>query len=318
MEFDTETLLPTFHVRVGHFGGSNAFAIGRRLGMPPEVLATAQMHLDADQHRLMELADRLQGELQVLEQLRRQAEDDRLLAARVRRDYETKVAEIDAERRLQLTHAADEASQWLVDTRRRLDEAIHRLRRQGLTPEVEPARMLVRQVEAELEQMRAQTSLPEPEVRPMPAGEIVWLPKWRVRGVVLRWPEAGELVEVQAGQMTLKVPASQLEPLSNRELPSPTPLSPPPYVRRHSTKEISSELNLIGVRVPDALSHLDKYLDDVVAAGLQRVRIIHGKGSGRLRAAVHELLTSHPQVKAYMPCTPQEGGWGATSVEMYA
>ena len=63
MEFDAETLLPTFHVRVGHFGGSNAFAIGRRLGMPPEVLATAQMHIDADQHRLMEVADRLQGEL---------------------------------------------------------------------------------------------------------------------------------------------------------------------------------------------------------------------------------------------------------------
>ena len=77
MEFDAETLLPTFHVRVGHFGGSNAFSIGRRLGMPPEVLATAQMHIDADQHRLMEVADRLQGELQTLEQLRREVERDR-------------------------------------------------------------------------------------------------------------------------------------------------------------------------------------------------------------------------------------------------
>jgi DNA mismatch repair protein MutS2 len=318
MEFDTETLLPTFHVRVGHFGGSNAFAIGQRLGMPPEVLTTAQVHMDADQHRLMEVAARLQGELQALEQLRREVEHDRHLAAQARTDYETKVAEVDAERRLHLAHAADEASRWLADTRRRLDEAIHQVRRQGLTPVVEPARVLVRQVEEELEQMIAQTSPPAPEVRPVPAGEVVWLPKWRVRGVVLKWPEAGDLVEVQAGHMILKVPASQLEPLSTREPLPPTPLPSPPYARRHSTQNISSELNLIGWRVADALAHLEKYLDDAVAAGLHRVRIIHGKGSGRLRAAVHELLTSHPQVKAYMPCTPQEGGWGATSVDMYA
>jgi DNA mismatch repair protein MutS2 len=318
MEFDAETLLPTFHVRVGHFGGSNAFAIGRRLGMPPEVLATAQMHIDADQHRLMEVADRLQGELQALEQLRREVERDRHLAAQARRHYETKVAEIDAARRLQLAQATDEASQLLAEARRRLDEAIHQVRRQGLTPEVEPARALVRQVETELEQMIAQTTLPEPEMRPVPVGEVVWLPKWRVRGVVLKWPEAGDLVEVQAGQMTLKVPASQLEPLSTREAPPPALRSPLPYGRRHSVQEVSPELNIIGWRVPDALSHLDKYLDEAVAAGLQRVRIIHGKGSGRLRAAVHELLTSHPQVKAYIPCNPQEGGWGATLVEMHA
>jgi len=316
MEFDTETLLPTFHVRVGHFGGSNAFAIGQRLGMPPEVLATAQMHTDADQRRLTEVAERLQAELRALEQLRREVERDRHLAAQARGNYEIKVAEIDEERRLQLAHAADEARQWLAEARRRLDEAIHQVRRQGFTPELEPARALVRQVEAELKQMTVQTTPPEPEVRPVPVGAVVWLPKWRVRGVVLKWPEAGDLVEVQAGHMTLKVPASQLEPLSTHELPSPAPLSPPSYIRRHSRSEISPELNIIGWRVPDALSHLDKYLDEAVSAGLRRLRIIHGKGSGRLRAAVHELLTSHPQVKAYMPCNPQEGGWGATLVEI--
>jgi DNA mismatch repair protein MutS2 len=305
-------------VRVGHFGGSNAFAIGRRLGMPPDVLATAQRHIDADQHRLMEAADRLQGELQALERLRREVERERHLAVQARTDYETKAAEIDAARRLQLAHAADEASQWLADARRRLDEAIHQVRRQGLTPEVEPARAMVRQVEAELEQMLAQTSPPEPDASPVPVGEVVWLPKWRVRGVVLKWPEAGDLVEVQAGQMTLKVPASQLEPLSARQPSPPAPLAPAPYVRRRSAQAVSPELNLIGWRITDALPQVDKYLDEAVAAGLQRVRIIHGKGSGRLRAAVHELLTSHPQVKAYMPCNPQEGGWGATAVEIHA
>ena len=179
------------------------------LGLPPEVLATAQTHIDADQHQLTEVAERLQAELRALEQLRREVERDRHLAAQARGDYEIKVAEIDAERQRQLAHAADEARQWLAAARRRLDEAIHQVRRQGLRPELEPARTLVRQVEAELEQMMAQTTPPEPEVRPVPVGAVVWLPKWRVRGVVLKWPEAGDLVEVQAGHMTLKVPASQ-------------------------------------------------------------------------------------------------------------
>jgi DNA mismatch repair protein MutS2 len=318
MEFDAETLRPTFHVRVGQVGGSNAFAICRRLGMPPEVLATARTHIDADQHRLVEAVDRLQGELRAFDLLRRKVERDRQLAAQARAHYEAKVAEIDEARRTQLAHASAEASRLLVEARRRLDEAIHQVRRQGIMPEVEPARALLRQVEAELEQVTAETTPSEPDVRPVPVGEFVWLPKWRVRGVVLKWPDAGDLVEVQAGQMTLKVAASQIEPLGERELPRSAPFSPAPYARPHSAQEISPELNLIGWRVNDALSYLDKYLDAAVAAGLPRVRIIHGKGSGRLRAAVHDLLTSHPQVKAYMPCSPQEGGWGVTLVEVHA
>jgi len=317
MEFNTETLQPTFHVRVGHFGGSNAFAIGRRLGLPPAVLATAQTYLEADQHRLMEVADRLQSELRGLEQIRREVERDRELAAQARTHYEAKMAEIAAERRRQLAEAADAASQLLAETRRRLDEAIYQVRRQGIKPAVEPARALVHQVEAELEQVMAQMPPPASDIRSMPVGGLVWLPKWRVRGMVLRWPEAGDLVEIQAGQMTLKVPTSQIEPLNQPALQQPILSSAQPYSRRFSVQEVSPELNMIGWRVHDALPCLDKYLDEAVAASMHRVRIIHGKGSGRLRAAVHELLTSHPQVKAYMPCSPQEGGWGATAVELY-
>jgi DNA mismatch repair protein MutS2 len=318
MDFDVETLLPTFRVRVGYFGGSNALAVGQRLGLPPDLLATASKHLDADQHRLVEVAERLQSELQALERARREVEREHQSAAQARLDYETKVAEVEEARRLQAAHTADEARQWLADARRRLDDVISQLRRQGLTPAVEPARAAVQQVEAELGQLMAQTAPADPGVQPLAAGKAVWLPRWRVRGVVLKWPEVGELVEVQAGHVTLKVPASQLEPLSPGEASPPGPRASAPPVRRHSPEEVSPELNLIGWRVADALSHLDRYLDQAVAAGLPRVRIIHGKGSGRLRAAVHELLTSHPQVKAYMPCSPHDGGWGATSVETYA
>ena len=318
MEFDAETLEPTFHMRLGHFGGSNAFAISRRLGMLPEVLSMAQAHMPVDEHRLVEVAERLREELRAVEHARREVERDRQTAGEARVYYEAKLAEVDKERQLLLSQAADDASRLLGEARRRLDEAIHEVRQQGVTPVVEPAREVVRQVEAELAKVAARTSLQEAEAKPLRVGELVWLPKWRVRGVVVKELAPSGVVEVQAGQMTLKVPAAEVELLGETERPYPTRSPTPLYRRVPAVQDIASELNLIGWRVPDALPYLDKYLDAAVAAGLQRVRIIHGKGSGRLRAAVHELLTSHPQVKAFMPCLPDEGGWGATSVEISA
>jgi DNA mismatch repair protein MutS2 len=317
MEFDTETLQPTFRVRMGQFGGSNAFAISRRLGMPDDVLTLAESYLNADEQRLLEVTNRLQGELRALEQQRQAGDRDRQAAAEARTLYEAKVAEIDTERRLELSRTADEARHLLTETRRRLDEAIHQVRQQGVTPVVEPSRELLRQVEAHIEEAVPNPALRDPEPPLLRVGETVWLPKWRVRGVVLTLPTASDLVEVQAGQMTLKVPVSEVEPSAGggRTPPARSSFS---HVRPQSANDMGSELHLIGWRVTDALPYLDKYLDEAVATGLQRVRIIHGKGSGRLRAAIHEFLTAHPQVKAYMPGSPAEGGWGATVVEINA
>ncbi|MBI3328989.1 MAG: endonuclease MutS2 [Nitrospinae bacterium] len=318
MEFDSETLEPTFRVIVGRFGGSNALAISQRLGMPAEVLVTARSHMEVDEHRLGEVADRLQEELRALEKLRREAEKDRLEAAHVRAAYEARLAAIEEECRRRLAGAADEGRQLLAEARRRLDEAIQEVRRQGVVAVAGQGRDLLRQVEAELEAVTANTRPPEAEAKPLRVGEAVWLPMWRIRGILLSRLETGDVVKVQAGQMTLKVPMSQLEPLRETEGSRETSPITPRTSRTDAAGEVSPELNLIGWRVEDALPHVDKYLDRALAAGLQRVRIIHGKGSGRLRAAVHQLLTTHPQVKALIPCSPAEGGWGATAVEIDA
>jgi DNA mismatch repair protein MutS2 len=318
MEFDTDTLQPTFHVRMGYFGGSNAFAISRRLGMPPEVLALAESHLNADEHRLAAVTDRLQEELRALEHQRQASAHDRQAAAEARRLYEAKLAEIDKERDRELSRAADEARQLLTETQRRLEEAVHHVRRQGIAPVVEPSRQLLRQVEADIEQVTPEPASPEPHAHQLRVGEAVWLPRWRVGGVVLTAPTASDVVEVQAGQMTLKVPTAEVEPRHQGRPASKMKSSAVRHVRSPSQQDIAPEVNLIGWRVTDALPYLDKYLDDAVAAGLQRVRVIHGKGSGRLRAAIHEFLTAHPQVKSYLPGSSAEGGWGATVVELDA
>lgn len=318
MEFDAETLQPTFHVRMGHFGGSNALAISRRLGMPTEVLAEADAHLNTAEHRLVDVAERLQEELRRIDHLRRDAEHERRAAAQARQQYEARLMAVEQERQQQLAQTAAAGERLLLEARRRLDEAIQHVHRQGSRPVAAPARELLRQVEADLAALTAPIPPAETAGEPLHVGEEVWLPRWRVRGVILQEPAAGEMVAVQAGQMTLKVPAAQVERVdrtASGERPRAISFR---LARPEGHEAVSSEINLIGWRVADALPQLDKYLDAAVAAGLQRVRIIHGKGSGRLRAAVHELLTSHPQVKAYLPCPPEEGGWGATLVEFSA
>lgn len=316
MEFDTETLQPTFHVRIGHFGGSNAFAISRRLGMPAEVLAEAHTHLNADEHRLADVAERLQEELRQAEHLRHELEHDRHATSQTHQQYEARLAMVEQEQQRQLARTAETIDRVLTEARHRLDDAIQQVRQQGVTPVVAPAREVLRQVEADLAAITAPMTPVATAVRSLRVGEEVWLPKWRVRGVVSKGPGPGELVEVQAGQLTLKVPVVQVEPAGTAASFEKTKPSLIRASRQDSRQEISAQLDLIGWRIADALPSLDKYLDVAVASGLQRIRIIHGKGSGRLRAAVHEFLTSHPHVRAYMPCTPEEGGWGATSVEL--
>ncbi|MGH8055613.1 MAG: Smr/MutS family protein, partial [Candidatus Entotheonellia bacterium] len=318
MEFDPETLQPTFRLSLGRFGGSNALAISQRLGMPAEVLATARSQMDPGEHRLAEVTDRLQEEIQTLERLRRETEGERQAAAHSRAEYEGKLAAIDHERRRQLAQTAEAGRQLLAEGRQRLDEAIRQVRAQGTTPDAAPAREELERLAETLEAVVAEAQPPDMGRKPLHAGDPVWLPMWGIRGVVLSWPEGGDLVEVQAGRMTLKVPPSQLAPVRGADPARGSRHAPAGMVRLDSSRDLSTELNLIGQRVEEAIPALDKYLDTAVVAGLPRVRIIHGKGSGRLRAAVHERLTSYPRVKAFVPCTPNEGGWGATLVELDA
>lgn len=318
MEFDPETLQPTFRLSLGRFGGSNALAISQWLGMPAEVLATARSQMDPGEHRLAEVTDRLQEEIQTLERLRRETEGERQAAAHSRAEYEGKLAAIDHERRRQLAQTAEAGRQLLAEGRQRLDEAIRQVRAQGTTPDAAPAREELERLAETLEAVAAEAQPPDMGRKPLHAGDPVWLPMWGIRGVVLSWPEGGDLVEVQAGRMTLKVPPSQLAPVRGADPARGSRHTPAGEIRLNSSHDMSTELNLIGQRVEEAIPALDKYLDTAVVAGLPRVRIIHGKGSGRLRAAVHERLTSYPRVKAFVPCTPNEGGWGATLVELDA
>jgi DNA mismatch repair protein MutS2 len=333
VEFDTDALAPTFRLRYDLPGQSYALAIAARLGLPAELIARAQEHRSAEAARMSELLARLDAHARreadhAAEMQAREAETSRLLAAAREAEAAAAARARDLEQR-----AKREASQLLSDVRRAVSAEWDKLRRaERSRPGLEESRRHLREVSARVA---------EP-IEPAAAEAIASLaPGMRVRAdhLGLRGEIAsiaGATATVTAGALTVRVPLSALRPDARSgaagatgagtearrgAVPEagsrdrPPDVAPAPGARRVATpapRAVTPEVLLLGKTTDEARDIVDRYLDDAFVAGLPSVRVVHGKGSGALRKAVRELLTSHPLVESFRDGEPGEGGAGAT------
>lgn len=331
-EFDVATLRPTYRLIVGVPGGSCAFEVAARLGLPREVVELARARLGEDRVRVEHM-------IAEMERSRRELEEDRERARGARQMMEKLVRERDEEaRRLRETRsemlrkARDEAARVVSRARQDVARIIEELKeaaldRGGVDDAARRAREALKRVAEET--LGAEAGQPESAPAPLPPrtrtpgpGEIsvgasVYVPKLGGSGRVLSVPRDGEDVEVQIGAMRLFVCPKDLaiveeEPGEAAGQPAGGVFIAP--VTREKAATISSELDLRGLTVEEALAEVDKYLDDACLAGLPRARIIHGKGTGALRQAVRDFIRTHPHVKGFEPGGPAEGGDGVTVV----
>ncbi|HEY8416735.1 MAG TPA: endonuclease MutS2 [Limnochordales bacterium] len=328
VEFDVETLAPTYRLIMGLPGRSNALEIAARLGLPEPILSQARARLTHDDVRVDDL-------IRNLEETRRALEEELERARRLRQENERLHAELEAaraelaERRQSVLEKAREEARRVVSAARRetqaaLDE-LRRLQRQG---DLEGARRTHRRLErlqAELEAPPAPVETPD--ARPLAPSELV--PGTPVlvlslgqTGTIIEGPAADGHVTVQVGGMRARVPGQSLRAApaaAVREEPERRPSAPArPGLGIVAAKRahISPELHLRGMTVEEALEALDKYLDDAVLAGLPTVRIVHGKGTGTLRRVVHEHLRSDRRVKSWRLADASAGGHGVTVAEL--
>ncbi|MGH2470895.1 MAG: endonuclease MutS2 [Candidatus Limnocylindria bacterium] len=310
MEFDSNTLRPTFRLHIGLPGASNAFAIAQRLGLDQAVLARADTHL-SELHRTLERtlheAERQRTELSTaLEQARVSAADAADATAEAQREAHRTRDE--AQRALRRARA--EADELLLQARRALrhaEEASDRAAKRNL---VEDARAAL----AEAESARA-AATPRTVARttlPIAVGALVLVEGVVEPGTLLAIDDRG-MADVAAGAMRLRVPAAQLRPAPES---SEQPLRSDRPVIRGSASSVPLQLDIRGARADEALAVLDRYLNDAAVAGIARLRIIHGKGTGALRTAIRAALNGHPLVRAHEPAGPSEGGDGATIVTL--
>ncbi len=322
VEFDVESLRPTYRLLVGVPGRSNAFAIAERLGLPASVLAMAREQLNEDTRQLDTMVHTLERQHQDLEA---QLAD----VAALRKQLEAQSAELArreaalARQQEQLrTKMAQEVAAVVEAAQKEAEKLLDELKELAKQQSVKPHQLTDWQ--KRMEQIAARTNMDSvpweartvsrkqgPDV-PLEPGCEVLVPPFGQRGVVET--VQGEQVTVRLGQMKLNVPKKQLQIVAAAKKPT-TPVSAVRVVS-DSSRTVSPELDLRGKRVDDALLDLDKYLDEAVMAGLKQVRLIHGKGTGSLRQAIQDYLRRHTQVGAYRLGNYNEGGSGVTVVEL--
>lgn len=321
VEFDPQTLKPTYRLLIGVPGQSNALAIAGRLGLDPEIIVEAKRLIEPGTRRVEEMIERIVKEKRVLEEERRDATSLRVRLQKEEAEYRAELARLKAERTRMLAEAKREAEDLVRRTRREMENLLRELRE--ATPEKQTAVLnTARRKTAEL-----LDKLAEPQTAPagkwhgpLRPGMKVFLSHFAQDGEVL---EVGEdTVHVQVGALRVWVPKEQITSAAPTGEEKPnigrgTGQGKTGYGKlvKDKAQTISAELDLRGLTVEDALAATDKYLDEALLAGLPSVRLIHGKGTGALRSAIGDYLKKHKQVKNARWGEVGEGGMGVTVVE---
>ena len=317
VEFDPETLRPTYKLTIGLPGRSNAFAIATRLGLQPEIVAHAKSMVAEGDLKVEDLLAEIHQQKDAITQSRAIADRARREAETTARQLRERLTRIEDERAEILDKARDEA-QAQVDL---LREEIDRLRKK-LSDVQKPA---VTEVAAAIEQLEAQAEAIVPAPTPIEKPVLGPRRKPRVGDTVFveRIGSTAEvtaidrgLLEVALGSLRLKVKPDEVEWRSSPESVGATPAVAPAQVRL--TSQARMEIDLRGLRVDDGLAELERQLDAAYLNGMPFVRIIHGKGTGAMKKAVREALQINPHVKRFEGGKDEEGGEGVTIAFMRA
>ena len=321
VEFDAESLAPTFRLHIGLPGQSNALAIAERLGMPEEVLAEAREGISPDRLQIEALISDLhkhRDEAQTASKEQRSAAGE-AKTARARVTKELKSLEANRNRLIEETRKEMEAE--LQKTRVRLLEAQKELAQAERLSVFERAKVVEavqKEAEAVAEDVkkvqkreRRRTSGPLPEIGP---GDRIYLHDVPTPGEAITAPDGSGDLEVKLGSLRARVNVKQIESVEKASEVKPEVREYEPSLM--PVAKVSPELDLRGLSVDEALILIDQRLDEAVRSGVKELRIIHGKGTGTLRRAVREMLAKHTLVESHAEAERREGGDGVTVVEL--
>jgi DNA mismatch repair protein MutS2 len=329
VEFDVKTLRPTYQLTIGIPGRSNAIAIAQRLGLPEALLAVARSEVNPETLRADNMLDDIKRQRNLAHKERQKAEKARAEAHKLRRELEEKLEKIEDERRAVLAQARAEG-ELEVDILKRNLESLKRQMKKVKQP-VEALAILEEKLEDAEEKISApverktKEKKKTPEVfAPLKLGEKVILRSLGSQGIITTLSE--NEAEVQIGSLRIRAKLGDIQRKTDDEdaLESPTSKAKSPSKSKSSAQSATSnlaaspgmELDLRGMMAEDALARLEDYLDKAYLAGMPFVRIIHGKGTGKLRQEVRAALKNNPQVATFEIGLETEGGDGVTVAKM--
>lgn len=316
VEFDIETLSPTYKLLIGVPGRSNAFEISKRLGLKDQVIETARSYIGAD-------TNQVENMIASLEESRRQAEADMeeandflKSAEKLHKDLQKQMAEFYEEKDAMHEKAAERAEDIVEKAKAEAEEIIRDLRKMRMEKHAEVKEHELIEAKKRLSEAAPQMSSAKNKLKPknnkhvFEAGDEVKVLSFGQKGHLLEKVSDNEW-QVQIGILKMKVAERDLEYVKS---PKPVETKPVATVKGKDF-HVSLELDLRGERYENALLRVEKYIDDALLAGYPRVSIIHGKGTGALRQGVQEYLKNHRSVKKIRFGEAGEGGTGVTVVE---
>ncbi|MBL0386360.1 endonuclease MutS2 [Tumebacillus sp. ITR2] len=316
VEFDVESLRPTYKLLIGIPGRSNAFAISQRLGLRSDIIEEAKARLKTEDVEVDSLIRKLEQNQLTAEKEREKAEDLRREMEQMMADFEQEREAFLAQKDKIMERAEQDARRAVQKADREAKEIIEELRRIAAEErgQVKEHRLieLRKQLEESAPQMarESRAAKAKPSARPLQVGDHVRVVHLNQKGDIVEMK--GKQAMIQIGSMKTKVSIDSLELLPKEKAPTRTVAG-----RKGSEpKSMGLELDLRGFNIEDGIIKVDKYIDDAILSGMGIIHIVHGKGTGVLRNGIQDYLKSHRYVKSYRYGGEGEGGNGVTVVTL--
>lgn len=322
-EFDVSTLSPTYKLLIGVPGKSNAFAISQKLGLPQFIIDDAHKNLDAADQDFEDLLSDLEASRKTIEREREEIETYKAEVADLKARLETKQENLDARKEKILREANEQARSILQDAKDFADQTIRDMNKMASgamdSKAMEKKRTAVREKlnkvsgNLTLSANGKKTNLKAGDLK---LGDSVKVLSMGIKGTVSALPDSKGMVLVQMGILKSRIALSDLELLDEEVIKAPgLQKTGAGKIKMSKSASISTSLNIIGKTVDEAMPEVEKYLDDAYLAHLSQVTIIHGRGAGALKNAVHQRLKRMKHIKSYRLGTFGEGETGVTIVE---
>ncbi|MDE7312021.1 MAG: endonuclease MutS2 [Eubacterium sp.] len=324
-EFDVESLSPTYRLLIGIPGKSNAFAISGKLGLPDDIIADARTQITANEQNFEDLIADLQNSRATIEKERLEIEQYKQELARLQKQAENKQEKLDSRRDKIIQEANEQALAILKEAKDAADASIRNFHKFGTTnpsaSDLEKERAALRgkmnETESRIAKKQKQPAANNKIPKNLILGDSVKVLSMNQRGTVVTLPNAKGDLFVQMGILRIQSNIKDLvliedEPASSSKKSSKSGSG---KIRMSKASSISAEIMLIGKTVDEAIVVLDKYLDDAYLSHLSTVRVVHGKGTGALRNAVHQHLRRIKYVDSFHLGEFGEGDSGVTIVE---
>ena len=324
-EFDVETLRPTYRLLIGVPGKSNAFAISSKLGLPDYIINKAKEQISEQDESFEDVLSSLESSRVTIENERREIEQYKKEVASLKSEMESKQEKLNEQRDRIIRQANEEAHAVLREAKEYADKTMkmfHKFQKDHVDlAAVEKERQDLRKRMNKAEKgMTQKTAAQKPKkeltAKDLSLGDAVKVLSMNLKGTVSSRPDNKGYLFVQMGIIRSKVHISDLELIDEAEITTPTmQRTGAGKIRMSKSAHVSTEINLLGKTVDEAVAELDKYLDDAYIAHLKSVRIVHGKGTGALRKGVHNYLKRQKHVASFRLGEFGEGDAGVTIVE---